>query len=309
MAAEPAGAPQGPVAAAALFHASAPIDYAANMARRFSLVFFDAIDTLLRVRGSVGAVYAPVAARHGLAAPPAAIDAAFRRAMRGMPGACFPGAPAEDLPRLERQWWHEVVTRTFAPVESFESTGSSERFEAFFAEVFELFRSAAPWELAPGVRETLAALRNDGRRLGIVSDMDGRLFDVLAAFELSDAFDPIALSTRAGVTKRDAALFRHALAVAGVPAAQAAHVGDNLRSDVEAARAAGLTPIHFVAGGALDGHVPDMPAYDAPHVRYEPSPGESARDGMWPVATVTRLIDVPECLRRLEEGVPGPNRC
>ena len=35
------------------------------MQRRFEQIFVDATDTLLRVRGSVGALYAPVARRHG----------------------------------------------------------------------------------------------------------------------------------------------------------------------------------------------------------------------------------------------------
>ncbi len=239
------------------------------MAQRFVLVFFDAIDTLLRVRGSVGVVYAPVAARHGHEAEPAAIDAAFRHAIRSMPTACFPDAAAADLPRLEREWWHEVVARTFAPHESFPA------FEAFFAEVFELFRTAAPWELLPGAREMLAALARDGRRLGIVSDMDGRLFDVLAAFELGGIFDPIALATRAGVTKRDGALFKYALAMAALPAAQVAHVGDNLHSDIEATRTAGITPIHF-----------DPSATGAPRR----------------VPTVTSLHDVRARLQQLEQS-------
>jgi len=63
--------------------------------------------------------------------------------------------------------------------------------------------------------------------------------------------------------------------VAGVPPAQVAHVGDNLRSDVEAARTAGITPIHF-----------DPSATGAPR----------------PVPTVTRLLDVPARLQQLEQG-------
>ena len=41
------------------------------MARSFAIVFVDATDTLIRVRGTVGAIYAEAAARFGLAAPAA----------------------------------------------------------------------------------------------------------------------------------------------------------------------------------------------------------------------------------------------
>jgi putative hydrolase of the HAD superfamily len=209
------------------------------MSRGFEFVCVDAVGTLLRVKGSVGAVYAPVAARHGLHAEAAAIDAGFRAAMSAAAAALFPGAAPVELPALEREWWRAIVARTLAPHDR------APGFDAFFAEVFELFRSAAPWELLPGAREALVDLRTAGRRLGIVSDMDGRLHDVLAAFDVAALFECIALAPREGVSKQDGALFRVALARAQVAAAATAHVGDSLDSDVAGARAAGITAILF----------------------------------------------------------------
>jgi len=121
------------------------------MSLRFEWVFFDAVDTLFRVRGSVGEVYADVAQRHGVDADPAAIEAGFRRAMRGAPPLCFPGAAPGDLERLERQWWRQVVSQSFAGLGSFAD------FEAFFVAVFDLFGTAAPWELYEGARDVPAA--------------------------------------------------------------------------------------------------------------------------------------------------------
>ena len=51
------------------------------MARRFKHVFFDFTDTLVRVRGSVGEIYANVARRHGMNVSAAAIDAQFGAAI------------------------------------------------------------------------------------------------------------------------------------------------------------------------------------------------------------------------------------
>jgi len=148
------------------------------MTRRFEIVFVDAVDTLLRVRGSVGALYAPIAARHGCAAKPDAIDAAFRHAISSAPPPIFPDAIPPTFQEFETAWWHDVVLRTFEPL------GGVPEFEAFFPEVFELFRTPEAWELLPGARTALDALRAEGRRLGIISEMDGRLFDVLGAFDL-----------------------------------------------------------------------------------------------------------------------------
>lgn len=240
------------------------------MRRRFEQVFVDATDTLLRVHGSVGQLYAPVARRHGFETTAQAIDVAFRAAMSTSPAPCFPGADPGDLERLEKDWWRNVVRRTFEPL------GPFPRFDSFFDEVFEIFRTTAAWDLLPGARETLLALRAGGRRLGIISDMDGRLIDVLEFLGLRRIFDPIVLSTQVGRSKRDGAIYAHALAAAGLLGEQAVHVGDNLRLDVLGAQAAGMTPIYFDADGNGD----------AP-------PG---------VAVVRSWAEIPAVLRNLEAG-------
>src|SRR5262245_41807330 len=108
------------------------------VARRFELMLVDAVGTLLRVKGSVGTVYTPIAARHGLRVEAAAIDAGFRAAMGAAPAPIFPDASRDDLPACEREWWRGVVARTLAPHDR------APGFDPFFAEVFELFRTSGP---------------------------------------------------------------------------------------------------------------------------------------------------------------------
>src|SRR5262249_1109214 len=131
-----------------------------------------------------------------------------------------------------------------------------EGFDGFFDAAYGFFRTAGAWELVPGARPMLSALRADRRRLGIVSDTDGRLFDVLRALDLDGAFDCVAVSSRLGATKRGGGLFEKALAMARVDAANVVHVGDSIDADVKAAQCAGITPVHFDphrAGGAPPG--------------------------------------------------------
>ena len=205
----------------------------------YEWVFFDAVDTLFRVRGSVGGFYAAAARRHGVEADAGAIDAGFRHAMRGAPPLCFPGAAPSDIERLEQEWWHAVVRQSFAALGSFVA------FDVFFAEVFEAFRTTAPWELYAGAQETAARLRAAGLRLAVVSDMDSRLPDILAAFGLSEMFEAVVLASRTGVRKHDGALFTRALEVTGARCGAVVHVGDSLRTDVAGAQMAGITPIFF----------------------------------------------------------------
>jgi putative hydrolase of the HAD superfamily len=53
-----------------------------------------------------------------------------------------------------------------------------------------------------------------------------------------------------GAAKPDPAIFARGLALAGVPAADAWHVGDSLREDVEGALAAGVQPVLLARAGA-----------------------------------------------------------
>ncbi len=196
-------------------------------------ILFDAVGTLFRVRGSVGQVYAGVAARHGVQVDAATIEARFRSAFRDMPPLCFPGVPERELPQHEQAWWKQVVATAFA---DWRGAG----FEAFFADLFEHFASAESWELFPDVEPALSGLCRRGVRLGIVSNFDGRLTAVCNALGIAHHFSAVIMSGRIGYAKPDPRIFSAALARLGTVAARALHVGDSAVEDLEGARAAGL---------------------------------------------------------------------
>lgn len=199
-------------------------------------VLFDAGDTLFRVRGSVGEVYAAVAARHGVACPAADLEPRFRAAFRRMPPLGFPGAAPADVPQFEEQWWRTVVRATFDGV-------AFADFDAFFDDLYAHFARADVWEVFPDVRPTLAALRGRGLRLAVVSNFDGRLATICRAVGLAAAFDTIVMSGRAGYAKPDPRIFRVALDRLGIATSAALHVGDSEREDVAGARAAGIAAL------------------------------------------------------------------
>jgi putative hydrolase of the HAD superfamily len=200
-------------------------------------VFFDAASTLLRVRGSVGAIYAEVAARHGIHADAGGIEARFPAAMRSVPLDVEPGLPPAERRRRERAWWSRVVRCTS------DSFAAAPGFEAFLGELFEAFRGTAHWEVLPHVRETLATLHGSGYHLGIISGMDARLVDVLAGFGLARCFETVTLASDAGYPKSDPRLFRDALAAAGATPEQSAHVGDSVVNDARPALELGMRAV------------------------------------------------------------------
>ncbi|MBV9804525.1 MAG: HAD-IA family hydrolase [Solirubrobacterales bacterium] len=107
----------------------------------------------------------------------------------------------------------------------------------------------------PDVRPALEAARERGQRLVVVSNWDVSLLGVLRDLGLEPLLDAIVTSAAFGERKPSPAIFAHALALAGVPAGEAIHVGDSLDEDVAGARAAGIEPIliHRGDGPAVPG--------------------------------------------------------
>ncbi|MEN9222321.1 MAG: HAD-IA family hydrolase [Thermostichus sp. BF3_bins_97] len=205
-----------------------------------AVLFFDAVGTLFRVRGSVGQIYGQVAADYGVKVDPQALDRAFYQAFSAAPAGAQPGLTGSDLLAWERAWWQQVVQETFARLGSLQTFS---RFEAFFDQVFELFAGGDPWELYPETLPVLQTLQEQRIRLGVISNFDSRLLPVLRQLQLDAYFSSITLSTQVGYAKPDALIFRAALATQGIPSEQAWHIGDSYRQDYLGAKAAGLNAL------------------------------------------------------------------
>ncbi len=94
-----------------------------------------------------------------------------------------------------------------------------------------------------GAVETLKAIREQGLRTGLVSNvpMPGVLYHaILAGHGLAEWIETFHFSYDEGSRKPSPAMVRHALAALGVEAERAVMVGDRRDSDVAAGRAAGV---------------------------------------------------------------------
>jgi putative hydrolase of the HAD superfamily len=99
----------------------------------------------------------------------------------------------------------------------------------------------------------LAALRERGYRLGVISNADGRVRRLLEEAGLSRFLDVVVDSAEAGVEKPDPRIFLAATDALGLPPGQCAYVGDIYEIDVIGARAAGLEAILIGPGEAPEG--------------------------------------------------------
>ncbi|MEW6439602.1 MAG: HAD family hydrolase [bacterium] len=86
-------------------------------------------------------------------------------------------------------------------------------------------------------------------RLGIVSNFYGNLERVCSDLGILDLFDCLVDSSREGVMKPDARIFRSALERLGLEPEQAVFIGDNVFRDMQGARAAGM-PHVWLAGAS-----------------------------------------------------------
>lgn len=98
--------------------------------------------------------------------------------------------------------------------------------------------------------EALPLLRERGARLVVVSNWDWSLHEVLARVGLAEFLDGIVTSAEVGSRKPSASVFARGLAIAGVPAARAIHVGDSWVEDVRGASAAGIEPVLISRDGS-----------------------------------------------------------
>jgi putative hydrolase of the HAD superfamily len=184
--------------------------------------------------------------------PGSRLEEALQRVLRQAPPMVFPGAPAERVAILERDWWRDRVRATFRAADGMVRFRD---FEVFFAALFAHFASPRAWAVAPGAHEALAQLRGEGRRIGVVSNFDQRLPDLLEGLGLSRWLSCIVLPCHAGAAKPDRRIFAAALTRLGAQPDVAVYLGDDPERDLEAARGAGLHAID-VAGLATLAELP-----------------------------------------------------
>ena len=103
--------------------------------------------------------------------------------------------------------------------------------------------------LVQGASKTLETLTKRGYRLGMISNNDGSCRKKCEAFGIDVHFEMIIDSAVEEVRKPSPKIFHLALERMGVPADEAAHVGDMYGSDVMGARDVGIAPVWYNPSG------------------------------------------------------------
>jgi len=190
--------------------------------RPIRAVLFDAVGTLFRSRGTIGEIYSETARAHGVEASPGELDRRFG-AITGSGG----------MP-VDKDGWRSLVAAVFG------DTGRFLDYDAFFEDVFAVFRSANGWRLYPETATVLRRLSGDGFRLGVVTNFDNRVLEVLDQLGIGRFFDCVQTPESSGFRKPDPRIFLAAAGSVGTRPEQTLHVGDSPADDLEGARRAGM---------------------------------------------------------------------
>lgn len=201
---------------------------------KIKAVFFDAAGTLMKPARRVGESYAAIAAKYGKSATPAELFERFRICFEGAPPLAFPGAAPAEVEPLERQWWKRLVAQVFEP------WGEFAGFDEYFDELFAYFAQPDAWQLYPEATETLAALKDRGLLLAVISNFDSRLVQILDGLNVGASFAEIFVSSAVGYAKPQPQIFNIALTRFGLTPAQALHIGDSETNDLQGANNAGV---------------------------------------------------------------------
>jgi putative hydrolase of the HAD superfamily len=196
----------------------------------------NSIDTVFLDAGGVlchpsWARVADALVRHGAAVTAESLAAAEQKATRDIDNAHIVGTTDDR----KRGWLYFNLVLQHAGVEQDAGT------DAALAELREYHRVDNLWEhVESDVAPALAALKDRGLRLVVVSNANGRLKHLFDRVDLTKWFDHVLDSHEWGVEKPDPRLFHLALEQSRADAARTVHVGDLYHVDVVGARQAGL---------------------------------------------------------------------
>ena len=203
---------------------------------RFRAVFFDAGETLVHPAPSFPELFARIVTEQGYPREPVAISDGltmvsdeFRRASREQ-------ALWTTTPERSRRFWLGVYDRFLEVLDLPRKDGLADTLYAAFTD-------RANYAAFDDVRPSLLRLGEAGLTLGVISNYEAWLEDLLADLDLAALLPIRVVSGIEGVEKPDPAIFRLALERAGLPVEEVVYVGDVPDFDYEPAAALGMCPV------------------------------------------------------------------
>ncbi|XP_068619999.1 rhythmically expressed gene 2 protein-like [Battus philenor] len=201
------------------------------------LVTFDATNTLLRFKVHPWQYYTTVGRDYGFVGTgndlkPRLLDS-YKEMWNKYPNFGKNIISWED-------WWGQVIKKTFNG-----QLPKTADIDCLASKLINDFRTTKCWCLAEGGDDLLNIFKNRGISLGVISNFDPRLIEVLHNVNIYNKFDFVLNSFDIGVAKPDRKIFEYALTILSkdIIPEECIHIGDDVEKDYLAARAAGWNGI------------------------------------------------------------------
>ncbi|XP_055618533.1 rhythmically expressed gene 2 protein-like [Toxorhynchites rutilus septentrionalis] len=235
---------------------------AKNLAR-FKLITFDVTDTLLKFSRPPEMQYALAAKRHGctdLNEPALAkcFRSNFKRMAREYPN--FGKCSTYDW----QWWWRTLVMDIFRESHAHLD---HERLNRIADDLIEDFKTSDCWTKTEMADEILETARVHCKHVGIISNFDPRLRDIIGVMNLPTV-DFIVTSYEVGDQKPGGKIFEHALSLCNsrVLPCEALHVGNTPHLDYMGAKQAGWSSVLVNIDSASEKGVSLDPEINPKHV-------------------------------------------
>ena len=203
---------------------------------RFRAVLFDAGETLVHPAPSFPRLFTRVLADEGHVRTDTDVLEASAAVFHRFSEAARDRELWTTSPERSARFWKSVYARMLEALDVGDADGLPER-------LYTTFTDLTNYVLFDDVEPMLAEVETSGATVGIVSNFEAWLEDLLAHLGVRDRFPVRVISGVEGVEKPDPEIFERALRRAGADARNAVYVGDNPEFDVEPARALGMATV------------------------------------------------------------------
>ncbi len=201
------------------------------------IVFFDAGETLIHPHPSFPELFAQICSERGVEVRAERVaEVQGRLAPHLVDLAEETGVENPSLnPEDSRLFWTFLYRRLLDEL-GIENAGLVDALYARFSDLstYRLFDDALP---------TLRELSDRGYRMGLISNFEEWLDEMLIELQVGHLLEPKVISGLEGVEKPDPAIYELALARAGTTPARSVHVGDSPGLDIEPSSKVGMVPI------------------------------------------------------------------
>jgi putative hydrolase of the HAD superfamily len=200
---------------------------------RYRAVFFDAGETLVHPSPSFPELFARVVNREGHDVRPDDVQTASNAVTDGFSEAARSNLLWTTSSERSRTFWLSVYDLMLGPLGLPTGDGLGQT-------LYDAFTDRSNYTLFDDVRATLDELVTEGYALGLVSNFEAWLDDLLLDLGVRETFAVRVISAVEGVEKPDPRIYRLALERAGVDARDSVYVGDNPEFDVDPPAALGM---------------------------------------------------------------------